>query len=292
MPQLNAKDFSPRKTGIGLRSPHFEEILETKPNIGFLEAHSENYFSDGGAPVHYLQELSKHYPISLHGVGMSLGTVGALDEDHLTLLQQLVDSVSPVFISEHISWNAFAGKHVPDLIPLPYTKESLDILCKHVDQVQQKIGQQILMENASSYLQFKGSQYTEPDYLNKLVQRTGCGLLLDINNIYVSSRNLGFDAKEYINGINPYAVKEHHLAGFSVNRVDGKDILIDTHSRRVTQDVWDLYEYSVQQFGDVAALIEWDKDIPELSVLLEEAEKADAIRSAILGEDQNDARIA
>jgi uncharacterized protein len=263
-----------RKTGIGLRAPHMQELLTTSIDIGFLEAHSENYFGGGAAPK-ALQQLSKQYPISLHGVGLSLGRADGLDIEHLHALKKLVQAINPVFVSEHLSWSAYQHLHVPDLLPIPCTKEALSIFSRHVQQLQEALGRQILIENPSNYLAFKEMDYDEPSFLVEIVQRTGCGLLLDINNIAVSSHNLGYDAHAYLNAI-PSAgyVQQMHLAGHQAST----DVWIDTHGDYVAQSVWALYHLALHRFGDAPTIIEWDTDIPPLSTLCKEAAKADAIR--------------
>lgn len=266
------------ETGIGLRAPHVRQILAEKPNAGFLEAHSENYFGGGPARADLLQ-LRKDYPISLHGVGLSLGRADGLDASHLDAIAVLVRDVDPFLVSEHISWSAIGDKHVPDLLPLPMTNEALDVICRHVDEFQEAVGRQILVENPSSYLRFSEEDMTEPAFLDALTRRTGCGLLLDINNIYVSAQNIGFDPYGYLEEIPPSAVHEMHLAGYQVNDIgEGQQMLIDTHGKPVHPPVWDLYEKALQRFGDTTTLLEWDTDIPELATLVAGARKADGVR--------------
>lgn len=268
-------------TGFGLRAPHVREMLEQKPLTGFLEAHSENYFGGGQARADLLA-LRETYDISLHGVGLSLGRADGLDKVHLKEIASLVRDVEPIFVSEHVSWSAFGGRHVPDLLPLPMTQEALDTICNHIDAFQRAISRQMLVENPSSYLRFSNQDMTEPEFLTALAKRTGCGLLLDINNIYVSAHNIGFDALDYLANIPAQAVQEIHLAGYQTNDVgDGKQMYIDTHGKPVYPAVWELYEQALNILGDTTTLIEWDTDIPELPVLLAEAHKADALRQKI-----------
>jgi uncharacterized protein len=267
----------PVQAGIGLRAQHHDDLLRLRPGIGWLEAHSENYFADGGAQLDYLMRLRAHYPLSLHGVGLSLGSADALDREHLRRLKRLVDSSQPALVSEHLSWGSIGGTYLNDLLPLPYTEEALEHMIRRVIQVQDYLGRQILIENVSSYLEFTGGGLREWEFLNALAFESGCGLLLDINNVYVSSRNHGFDAEQFVANIARQHVQEMHLAGHSVNEHDDVQILIDTHSRPVCANVWDLYAFAIRRFGPKLTLIEWDTDIPALDVLVAEAAHADRI---------------
>ncbi len=263
------------KTGIGLRAPHKQDFLEKAYDVGFLEVHSENYFG-GGKPRKQLKQLRQHYPISLHGVGLSLGDASGLEEQHLTELKSLVDDIDPLFVSEHLSWSSYNHRHVPDLLPIPFIDESLNIFIKHIQQFQKFIGREILIENPSNYIAFKETKYSEPEFLNILTDKTGCGLLLDINNIAVSAHNLGYDANAYIDTIQK--IDQIHLAGYQVNKLaNGEEIYLDTHGKTVHDSVWLLYQYTIEKFGTVPTLIEWDTDIPDIDILLKEAAKADAI---------------
>lgn len=261
----------PSRAGIGLRAPHYREILATQPSIGWMEVHSENYFGAGGQPLHYLEAIRAHYPISLHGVGMSLGSADGIDRQHLQRLKQLIRRIEPAVVSEHLCWGAIGGRHLNDLLPLPCTEEALAVVCAHVEEVQDFLGRQILVENVSSYLQFSGSCMSEWDFVAGVAQRTGCGLVLDVNNIYVSAVNHGFDPQRYLRGIPPAVVQEIHLAGFD----EGEFCLIDTHGKPVSDEVWVLYRNALARFGAVPTLIEWDTDLPQLDVLLGEAATAD-----------------
>jgi len=262
--------------GIGLRAPHFAELLERRPALGFLEVHSENYFGDGGPQLAALERFRAAWPLSLHGVGLSLGTSGALDARHLARLDALVRRVEPALVSEHLSWSAFGGRHANDLLPLPYTEEALAQACSHIGEVQDRLGRAILVENVSSYLEFPGATIPEWEFLAEAARRTGCGVLLDVNNVWVNATNHGFDAHRYIDAIDPRSVGEIHLAGFEAS--DG--VLIDTHGTAVSDAVWDLYRRALVRFGPRPTLVEWDTGIPALDVLLGEAEKARAIRDA------------
>ena len=261
------------RAGIGLRAPHYREVLATRPDIGWFEVHSENYFGEGGQPLHYLERIRAEYPISLHGVGLSLGSADALDPEHLRRLKALVRRIEPGLVSEHLCWSSIGGRHVNDLLPLPYTEEALAVVCAHVREAQDFLGRQILVENVSSYLQFSHSTLDEWDFVAEVAARSGCAILLDVNNIYVSACNHGFDARRYLRAVPPRAVREIHLAGF--DRADG--LLIDTHGHRVAAPVWELYREALERFGPVPTLIEWDTDIPALAVLLEEAVTADRL---------------
>jgi len=262
----------PHRSGIGLRSVHYRAMLDQLPNTGWLEAHSENYFGDGGQPLHFLEKLREHYPLSFHGVGLSIGSADELNRRHLQKLKRIVDWFEPALVSEHLSWGAIDGRYLNELLPLPYTEDALNHICNRVEQVQNYLGRQILVENVSSYLQYHTSTIPEWEFVAAVAQRTGCGLLLDVNNIYVNAFNHHFDPHLYLAAIPPQSVKEIHLAGFDDSY---GDILIDTHGNYVADAVWELYAAALQRFGRVPTLIEWDTDIPELSVLLAEAQQAD-----------------
>ncbi|TDF61258.1 DUF692 domain-containing protein [Cupriavidus sp. L7L] len=261
----------PPRAGIGLRAPHYRQVLAQTPRTGWFEVHSENYFGDGGQPLHYLAQVRAAYPLSLHGVGLCLGATDRPDRDHLRRLAALIRRFEPGLVSEHLSWGRIGDRYLNDLLPLPYTEESLAIVCAHVAEVQDYLQQPLLVENITSYLRFTHSTIAEPEFLAALVARTGCGILLDVNNIYVNAMNHGSDALSYIDAIPLGVVREIHLAGFDV--IDG--MLIDTHGQRVAEPVWHLYRHALARFGPLPTLIEWDTDIPALSVLLDEARRAD-----------------
>jgi len=267
---------APRAAGIGLRTPHVQEILATRPPIAWLEVHAENYFG-GGPALRSLNLIRGDYPVSLHGVGLSLGSAHGLDANHLRRLAALIERVEPVLVSEHLSWSVAGGAYLNHLLPLPYTEESLEILSRHVDQVELALGRQLLVENPSSYLRFRHSPIPEPEFLAELVRRTGCGLLCDVNNIYVSAHNLAFDAAAYVDALPREPVQEIHVAGHARNDADGLTVLIDDHGSRVRPEVWKLYAYALARFGRIATLVEWDTDIPALDVLLAEACVADGL---------------
>jgi uncharacterized protein (UPF0276 family) len=260
----------PARAGIGLRAPHIREVLDTQPDVGWVEVHSENYFGDGGQSLQLLEQVRHHYPLSLHGVGLSLGSSDELNPQHLHRLRQLADRIEPGFVSDHISWSSVGGRYFNDLLPIPYTEESLDLVCRHVEQTQEFLGRRILVENASSYLQFSHSTIPEWEFVAQVAHRTGCGVLLDLNNVYVSASNHGFDASTYLRAIPAAAVEEFHLAGHT----DTGSLLIDSHGAPVGDAVWALYAEALERFGALPTLVEWDTDIPPLSVLLDEARKA------------------
>ncbi len=262
--------------GIGLRYPHYQEVLDTTLNLGWLEVHPENYFG-GGAHRHFLSEALKKYNLSLHAIGLSLGSEKPVSEEHLRAFKELIDIYQPFNVSDHASWSASGNAHLNDLLPLPYTQESLDKLARNIERTQEVFGRKILVENPSTYLAFKGNEMHEDVFMNRIAEMTGCGILLDLNNIYVQAHNHGYDAWSYIDTIDARHVGEMHLAGHIEQQAGDGVILIDTHSRPVKGDVWDLYAHAVQKIGVVPTLIEWDTDIPDLATLVAEADKARAI---------------
>lgn len=275
-----AKQPVPAQAGIGLRPPHFHRVLEERPPLPWFELHSENFFCAGGEMHSMLERVRRDYPISLHGVGLSLGRADALDRGHLRRLAELVRRYEPGLVSEHLCWGAVGERHLNDLLPLPYTGEALDCAARHVQQTQESIGRQLLVENVSSYLAWRHSTMTEWAFVTALARRTGCGILLDVNNIYVNSVNHGFDPEEYVRAIPPEWVGEIHLAGFTVKENLGAPLLIDSHNRRVSEEVWSLYRLALAHCGSRPTLIEWDQDIPALEVLRDEAQHAQGILDA------------
>lgn len=261
----------PTCAGIGLRPPHYAEVLEAWPAAGWLEVHSENFFGDGGEALRLLDAVRERYAVSLHGVGMSLGT-GEPADRHLDRLRRLVDRIEPAAVSEHLCWSSIDGRYYNDLLPLPYSEEALRVVCTRIAEVQEVLRRRILVENVSSYVEFAGSTIPEWEFVAEVVRRTGCGLLLDVNNIYVSAHNHGFDPLLYLDAIPAAAVGEIHLAGYEVCQ----DFLVDTHGKPVHDAVWALYDEALARVGAKPTLIEWDTDIPPLTVLLAEAAKADA----------------
>jgi uncharacterized protein (UPF0276 family) len=266
----------PASAGIGLRSAHHEALLREQPRVGWIEVHTENYFHDGGPHVRALERARAIYPLSLHGVGLGLGSVDAIDRSHLERVRCAVERFAPTFVSEHACWGSHGGEHFNDLLPLPYTDEAVEHLASRITQVQDTLGRQILIENLSCYLAFTCSRLTEWAFLAAVVERTGCGLLLDVNNAYVNSCNVGLDPVAFINGLPRDAVQEIHLAGHARRTIGEHEILIDDHGSTVPDAVWSLYELAIRRFGPVPTLIEWDTNLPELSVLVDEAARAQA----------------
>jgi uncharacterized protein len=259
--------------GIGLRQPHYRDVFERRPALAFLEVHSENFFLDGGASMHALERARSAYPISLHGVGLSLGSADRLADEHLARLQRLVERVEPALVSEHLSWGRIGGVHFNDLLPLPHTRAALALLADRIDRVQATLKRRILVENLSAYVECRDSEMTETAFLAELARRTGCGLLLDLNNLYVNAINFGFDAVQRLDDLDAASIGQIHLAGHAV--VD--DCLVDTHGSVVCDPVWSLYEEACRRFGPRPTLIEWDTDLPALDVLLQQAAQASAI---------------
>lgn len=271
--QTTALTIGSQAVGIGLRSPHYQRVVDEKPAVGWFEIHSENFFIPDSVQRRYLDEIAGHYPLSFHGIGLSLGSVDSLHKAHLRQLKALIDDYNPALVSEHLSWSFNQGRYFNDLLPVPYTPESLDHICDRVNQVQDFLGRAMLIENPATYLQFNDSTLKEWAFLSEIDRRTGCGLLLDLNNIYVNSFNLKIDAEEYLQNIPVESVREIHLAGFTHKQLDDGEILIDTHGSRVSEPVWELFRH-YRQYCQAPALIEWDTDIPELEILLEEANRA------------------
>lgn len=264
----------PVSAGIGLRAPHYFDVLNQRPELGWLEVHSENYFGAGGLPLHYLRKIRANYPISLHGVGLSLGSTDPLSTRHLELLYRLADQIEPGVISEHLAWNSVDNRYLNDLLPLPYTEEALNHVVERVQQAQEFLGRRILVENISSYLEYHVSTIPEWEFIVEVAERSGCGLLIDINNIYVAAWNHDFDPLQYLEHIPSQLVEEIHLAGHTEKRFDDGALLIDTHNQPVSWEVWALYGGAIGRFGPKPTLIEWDTDLPSLDVLLTEANKA------------------
>jgi uncharacterized protein len=262
----------PAAAGIGLRAPHVGAVRNDRPRIAWLEVHSENYFADGGPALAALDRIAGDYPLSLHGVGLAVGSVAPLDLEHLGKLKRLVDRVQPASVSEHLCWGTLHGRHFNDLLPLPFTAEALDHVAARVAQVQDVLGRTILVENVSSYCTYPESDIPEADFVAEVARRTGCGVLLDVNNLHVNARNHGLDAMAYLDVLAPGTIEEIHLAGFDASG----PIVIDTHGAPVGDAVWSLYDAALTRFGPVPTLIEWDTDIPALDVLLAEARNAQA----------------
>lgn len=271
----------PPRAGVGLKAPHYRTILDTRPDIGFFEVHAENYMGPGGPPHHYLTAIREAYPLSLHGVGLSIGAARALDRDHLDRLHSLIDRYQPGLFSEHLAWSTHDEGFLNDLLPVPYTTETLTRVCDHVDQVQNHLGRQMLLENPTTYLAFAESTWNEVDFIAEIARRTDCGLLLDVNNVHISAVNQQFNPLEYVRLYPLSRVQEVHLAGFTPEADDlGRPLLIDTHDRPVDAGVWALYAHAVRRTGPVATLIEWDADVPDWPTLFAEAQHAETVMAA------------
>ena len=260
--------------GLGLRREHYRDFLEGDVPVDFVEVISENFMVDGGQPRHILRQVRARHPVALHGVSMSIGSADGLDRGYLRRLRGLVDEIDPLFVSDHLSWSRIGAFNSHDLLPLPYTEEALAIVCSNIAMAQDALGRSMLLENPSSYIAFPGQSMTEWEFLDEMSRRTGCGLLLDINNVYVSSRNHGLDAHEYLRGIPAERVRQIHLAGHT----QGPELLIDTHDQAVCDDVWSLYAEATSLLGPVATMIERDDAIPPLADLLEELDIARSLR--------------
>lgn len=258
--------------GVGLRSVHYRDFLESRADAGWLEVHSENYFGEGGYDLNVLRRLRADYPVSLHGVGLALGSVEGGATGHIARLRRLAGEIEPVFVSEHLCWGRAPGRHCNDLLPLPYTEEALSLMAARVQELQDSLRRRVLVENVSTYLEFRASDMSEGEFLGELARRSGCGVLLDVNNLYVNQENHGSDARAAMDAIPAETVAEIHLAGHLV----AERCLIDTHGERVAEPVWSLYGAALERFGPVPTLIEWDTDIPPIATLLAEARRAEA----------------
>jgi hypothetical protein len=266
----------PARAGIGLRHPHIQAFLDGPPAIGWVEVHSENYLTGGGLRLASLEKIRRDLPVSCHGVGLSLGSAEGLDGAHLAALARLFERIEPGLVSEHVSWSVAGGVYYNDLLPLPLTEEAIAVFCHNVDRAQEAFGRHILVENPSTYLDFAASRITEPDFIAEIVRRTGCGLLLDVNNIHVSAHNRGFEAGGYLAALPLEATGEIHIAGHASRGIGGETVLIDDHGSRVIEPVWRLLDMALARTGPVPVLVEWDTDIPALDVLLAEAAQAES----------------
>ncbi|MCP4923049.1 MAG: DUF692 domain-containing protein [bacterium] len=266
--------LSKNSCGLGLHQEFRDQFLKDLPDIDFVEVHTENYMALGGIAPATLHRVREHYPISLHGVSLSLGSEEPLDQEYLKNLQRVVKTFEPVLVSEHLSWSRVAGRYLNDLLPLPYTQESLQIVCDHIDEVQNLLQRAILVENPSQYLSFKHTEMPETDFLKEMCQRTGCQLLLDVNNVYVSAKNNGFNAHHYLEAIPADLVSQIHLAGHEVREEGDLTLRIDTHGSEIIQDVWDLYSFVLDRLGPLPTLIERDSSIPPLPDLVSEVHQA------------------
>lgn len=265
----------PNAAGIGYKSRHFAELMETPGRIGWVEIHAENYMGAGGRPIAQLKALAEKFPISVHGVGLSIGGEAPLDTEHLARLRHLLGWLDPASFSEHLAWSSHDVGYLNDLLPLPYNEETLARVCRHIDQVQEAVGRRMLLENPSNYLEFNISTIPEVEFLAEIARRTGCGLLFDVNNVFVSATNQGTDPLSYINAFPLEHVGEIHLGGHSEDRdEEGRPLLIDSHGAPVVEPVWALYDHTIARGGPKPSLIEWDNDVPEFSVLRDEAARA------------------
>lgn len=276
------------RAGAGLKPAHYATILDDRPDVGWFEVHAENYMGAGGPPHFFLERIRALYPLSVHGVGLSIGSAGGLSRGHLARLKAVVDRYRPFVVSEHLAWSTHDGVFLNDLLPLPYTTSTLDLVVRHVDEAQTFLGRQILIENPSTYLRFDGPQMAETEFLRAVAQRTGCGLLLDVNNVVVSAANHGFDAAGYLAAFPVEHVGEIHLAGHAVLDGGAEALLVDTHDRAVPCAVWALYRGLIDRIGPRPSLVEWDTDVPAWPVLAAEVARADAV----LHGRGNDARAA
>ena len=266
----------PPCVGIGFKSVHFDGILETLPTVGFLEAHPENYMVAGGPALRQLEVMGDAYPLSLHAVGLSLGSPGPVNAGHLDRLRQLVDRFQPALISDHLSWSRDGEVCLPDLLPMPYTEEALAVVSDNVSHVQDVLGRSLLIENPSTYLRPKHADMDEDEFLNALCRRSGCGILFDVNNLYVSAANVDLDSEAYLAAMSKDVVGEIHLAGHKIESGAEGTVLIDDHGSTVSDPVWDLFFRAVEHLGPIPTLIEWDTDIPTLNTLIQQAQLADA----------------
>jgi uncharacterized protein (UPF0276 family) len=269
----------PGKAGVGLRLPHLAEVVATRPDVGWLEIHPENFLANPHA-TELLSDLARHYPISVHTVGISIGSADGIDRTHLRRLRALIDAIDPILVSGHLAWSTSRGTYLNDLLPLPYDEEALRTVLAHVDEAQNGLGRPFVVENPSSYLAFSTSTMTELEFLNELVHRSGCRLLCDVSNVYVSAHNMGYDPHPFIDGLPADAITELHLGGFTPEEGEENPdatLLVDTHASAITDAVWDLYAYALRRFGHKSTIIEWDNNIPPLTTLVGEASRADAI---------------
>lgn len=274
----NPEPRLPAKAGVGFKAQHYGEILADPGDVAWLEIHAENYMGAGGRPLAQLRALAERFPVSVHGVGLSIGGEDPLDTEHLARLAHLLDWLSPASFSEHLAWSTHEGAFFNDLLPLPYTDETLARVARHIEQVQEVLGRQMLLENPSTYLEFEETTWTETDFLAELTRRTGCGLLLDVNNVYVACTNRGADPAAYIDAFPLAAVGEIHLGGHDAQADEhGLPLLIDSHGTEVVDPVWQLYAHTIAKTGPTPTLVEWDNDVPDWPVLAAEAERATSV---------------
>ncbi|MDD9909472.1 MAG: DUF692 domain-containing protein [Ahrensia sp.] len=291
--QFEKRDPVPAKAGAGLKAEHVDEILRSRPQVGFFEVHAENYMGDGGLPHRQLSSIRDTYAISMHGVGLSIGGEDPLNKDHLARLKRLQDRYEPALFSEHLAWSSHGENYYNDLLPVPYNSAVLERVCDHIDELQEVLGRSILLENPSTYVAFEQSTMSEIDFLSAIVQRTGCWLLLDVNNVYVSATNQQTDPDDYLDAFPIAHVGEIHLAGHAQDQDEaGRLLLIDSHDRAVDDAVWGLYERLIARTGLIPTLVEWDGDIPAWPVLKDEMDKANALMVRPRARHQPQERVA
>ncbi|SHO56101.1 MNIO family bufferin maturase [Vibrio quintilis] len=271
----------PALSGVSLKPRYFQTILENLPQVGFFEIHAENYLSSGGPAIHYLEKIREHYPVTVHGVGLSIGGEAPLNPEHLERVAKLVEWIDPIVFSEHLAWSSHFSHFFNDLLPVPYTQKTLQQVCNHIDQVQERLQRQILIENPSTYFRFAESTLDETTFISQIARRTGCQLLLDVNNVEVSCFNHRQDPYEYIRRFPLQDVAQIHLAGYALDQNEEVPLKIDAHDREVSEDVWQLYQYMLELSGDKPTLIEWDGQLPEFETLQRQAIQADGIRRNI-----------
>jgi len=278
---MKSIEHLPKVAGIGLRLPHMREMVATRPQTGWLEIHPENFLANPHA-AELLLVLSQHYSISVHTVGISIGSTTGMDRLHLKRIRTLVDTINPIFVSGHLAWSTYGSDYLNDLLPLPYDAEALRLVAAHVRELQDFLGRPYLVENPSSYVGFRTSTMRETEFLSELVSRTGCKLLCDVSNAYVSAHNMGYDAHQYIDGLPADAIAEFHLGGYTPEEDEANpsgELLVDTHAAAIAEPAWDLYAYAIRRFGPKPTLIEWDNNVPPLAKLLDEAARAGKIAS-------------
>ncbi len=287
-PRFSTEQGIPQRAGVGLKACHYDDILENKPDLGWFEIHAENYMGAGGLPHHALGQIRDNYPLSCHGVGLSIGSAQGLDPEHLDRLKTVVERYEPGLVSEHLAWSTHDTGFLNDLLPVPYTADTVACVSEHIDQVQTHLGRQMLLENPSTYVAFAESEMSEIAFLKEIIARTGCGLLLDVNNVFVSATNQGYSPEEYLAEFPVDAVGEIHLGGHADDTDDdGQTLLIDAHDRAVAAQVWQLYEDLIGRIGQRPTLVEWDNEVPAWPVLFSEAQRADAILAKKAGTGAN-----
>jgi len=275
-----------QRAGVGLRLPHLAEVAAAVPPVPWLEIHPENFLANPHARE-LLSEIAARYPVSMHTVGLSIGSADGLDLEHLTMIRRLADEIDPVLVSGHLAWSMYGGVYLNDLLPLPYNDETLRIVAAHVDRIQQALGRPYLVENPSCYVGLGRSRMGEAEFLTELVHRTGCRLLCDVGNVFVSASNMGYDPYAYIDALPAHAVGEIHLGGFTPEPDDGapgREVLIDTHAKAIAEPVWELLAHALDRFGPRPTLLEWDNDIPPFATLMAEAERANSVAARVFGE--------